>query len=58
MDIKEAAKDSGKSTDTIRRWIKKRGLVVEKVGFTGEIYIDPLIWERFCDDNLIKRGKG
>ena len=60
MNLMECAIDCGRSYQTLLRWIKAKKLpfkkveAIKKIPFR-EIYIEPSDWEKFCDDNNIKR---
>lgn len=54
MTINECAFDCGRTDQTIRRWIKDRLFPIEKIGLR-EIYVNPDIWIKFCNDNNIRR---
>lgn len=53
MNIKECATECGKSEQTIRQWVKKRGLIAS-MGFK-ELSITPEDWKYFCDEHGIER---
>jgi len=54
MTVKECGIESGRSDQTIRWWIKKRGLKAKKKGFK-ELSISPEDWKDFCDEHGIER---
>lgn len=57
MTIQDCANETGKSWQTIRRWIEKYNIDYSKNSITRDISIDKKSWDKFCIDKNIERAK-
>ena len=53
LSAKEVALACDVSAQTVRRWIKEKGLPARRAGFRAPLELDPIKVARWCEENNV-----